>query len=197
MQQYTTQEILKGILENNSIIVQFIYDRYFHEIKKFIEKFGGNNDDALDVFQDGIIVIYEQMTKGETSKIKNFRGYFFSVCKFKWFNTIRDGKYSELTKVDMEEILPAFEYKQVSENLSDALEKERRVKVYFNSFMDLPSVCQKMIRFVAYGWAIEDIAAEMNLSVVYTYRKRQACLNKLIELVEDRLNKNNNSSHEK
>ena len=188
MQQYTTQEILKGISENNRIIVQYIYDRYFYEIKKFIEKFGGSSDDAMDVFQDGIIVIYEQMKNGKADQINNFRGYFFSVCKFKWFNTIRDGKYGDYSNVDMEDILPSFEYKKVSESLNEVLEKERRVKIYFNCFMELPSVCQKMIRFVAHGWVVEDIAAEMNFSVTYTYRKRQSCLNKLTELVKQRLN---------
>jgi len=57
--------------------------------------------------------------------------------------------------------------------------------------MELSSTCQMMIRYVAYGWAIEDIAAEMNFSVVYTYRKRQLCLNKLIEIVTQKLNENN------
>jgi len=189
--QYTTQEILKGILENNSVIVQYIYDRYFHGIRKFIEKFGGSKDDALDVFQDGIIVIYEQMKSGNVKEIANFRAYFFSICKFKWFNTIRDGKFSDYATVEMEEILPAFEFKQVSESWSDVLEKERRVKVYFNSFMELSSTCQMMIRYVAHGWAIEDIAAKMDFSVPYTYKKRQLCLNKLIEVVTKKLNESN------
>ncbi len=170
MLQYTTQEILKGILENNSVIIQYIYDNYFHGIKKFIEKFGGSKDDAMDIFQDGIIVIYEQMKSGEIKPISNFRGYFFSICKFKWFNTIRDGKFSEFTNIELEEILPSVEYKKISEGWSDVFEKERRVKVYFNSFMELSSTCQMMIRYVAYGWAIEDIAAEMDFSVPYTYR---------------------------
>ena len=191
MLQYTTQEILNGILENNSIIVQYIYDQYFHGIKKFIEKFGGSKDDALDVFQDGIVVIYEQLVSGEIKKITSFKGYFFSICKFKWYNMIRDGKVGEFSTVDMEEILPAFEFNQVSESWSDILEKERRVKVYFNSFMELSSTCQMMIRYIAYGWIIEDIATKMNFSVTYTYRKRQVCLNNLIQLVKKRLNENN------
>jgi len=192
VQEYTTQEILKGISENDHIVVQHIYDRYFKEITKFIEKFGGSYDDATDIFQDGIIVIYEQMKRGDGNKIKNFKAYFYSVCKFKWLNMVRDGKYGEFTDVEMEELLPSFEYNVLSEKINDIVEKERRVKVYFNSFMQLNSTCQRMIRFIAYGWAVEDIASEMNLSVIYTYRKRQNCLNKLIELVEKQLKQNQN-----
>ena len=184
MQEYTTQEILRGISENNHVVIQHVYDRYFNEIKRFIEKFGGSNDDAMDIFQDSIIVIYEQMRNGEDKKIDKFRSYFFSICKFKWFNTMRDGKYSEFSNVEIEDILPDFEYNVLSSSLNDVLEKERRVRIYFNSFMQLNSVCQRMIRYMAYGWAVEDIAHEMNFSVVYTYRKRQQCLNKLIKLVE-------------
>lgn len=190
MREYTTQEILKGISENNNVVVQHIYDRYFNSIIKFIEKFGGSYDDATDIFQDGIIVIYEQMKNGDVSKIKNFRTYFYSICKYKWFNMVRDGRYGEFTNVEMEEILPEFEYNVLSEKLSEIFEKERRVKIYFNSFMELNSMCQKIIRYMAHGWSVEDIATEMNLSVIYTYRKRQNCLNKLTELVEKRLKTN-------
>ncbi len=189
MLQYTTQEILKGILENNSVIIRFIYDNYLHGIRKFIEKFGGSKDDALDVFQEGIMVIYEQAKRNDIKQIRNFKGYFFSICKYKWFNMIRDSKAGEIATVEMEEIMPTLEFKLVSEGWSDLLEKERRVKIYFNSFMELNSTCQMMVRYVAYGWAIEDIAAEMNFSVTYTYRKRQACLNKLMELVKQKLDK--------
>jgi len=191
VKEYTAQELLKGISENNSVIVQYIYDRYFHSIRKFIEKFGGGKDDALDVFQEGIIVIYEQVIGDKFKPIKNFRTYFFSICKFKWFNMIRDGKFDEFTKVEMEDLLPALEYQQSLEILSDSFEKERRVRIYFNSFMQLNNTCRMMIRYTAHGWAIEDIAEEMNLSVSYTYKKRQLCLSKLIDIINQKLNKNN------
>ncbi len=187
MQEYTTQQILKGISDNNSVVIQHVYDRYFNEIKKFIEKHGGSYDDAMDIFQDSIIVIYEQMQSGKASKIKTFRSYFYSVCKFRWFNTIRDGRFGEFTNVELEEILPEFEFNVLSPDLGEVMEKERRVRIYFRSFMELDSVCQKMIRYVAYGWAIEDIAREMNFSVIYTYRKRQQCLDKLMKKVEEKL----------
>ncbi len=190
MQEYTTQEILRGISENNHVVIQHVYDRYFNEIKRFIEKFGGSYDDAMDIFQDIIIVIYEQMKDGEEKNIKKFGSYFFSICKFKWFNTIRDGKFSEYSNIELEDILPDFEYNVLSTGLNEILEKERRVKIYFNSFMQLNSVCQRMIRYMAHGWAVEDIAHEMNFSVIYTYRKRQQCLNKLIKLVEKSISSN-------
>jgi DNA-binding NarL/FixJ family response regulator len=104
---------------------------------------------------------------------------------------IRDGKFDEFTTIEMAEILPSLEYQQSLESLTVTLEKERRVKVYFNGFMELSNTCRMMVRYIAHGWAIEDIAEEMNFSVAYTYRKRQLCLNKLIELVEQKLNKNN------
>jgi len=191
VKEYTTQEILNGISENNSVVVQYIYDRYFQSIRKFIEKFGGGKDDALDVFQEGIIVIYEQVIEAKIKPINNFRTYFFSICKFKWFNMIRDGKFDEFTNVEMEEILPALEYQQSLDNLNSALEKERRVKIYFNGFMELSNTCRMMIRYIAHGWVIEDIADEMGFSVTYTYRKRQQCLDKLVKLVEYKLNKHN------
>ncbi len=191
MKEYTTQEILKGILENNSVVVQYIYDRYFHSIRKFIEKFGGGKDDALDVFQDGIVVIYEHLIGENVKPINNFRTYFFSICKFKWFNIMRDGKFEEYTTVEMDQILPALEYRKSMEDLSSVLEKERRVKVYYHSFKELNVKCKELIKHVANGWAVEDIADEMNFSVAYTYRKRQLCLDKLIKIVKQNLNKIN------
>jgi len=188
VKEYTTQELLNGIFKNNNTVIQFIYDRYFDNIRKFIEKFGGGRDDALDVFQDAIVVIYVQLISGEIKEINNFSTYFFSVCKYKWYNTIRDNKSGEYSNVLVEDILPELEYQQSLEKLTTSLEKERRVKIFFSSFMELSNPCRMMIRYIAHGWVVEDIAEKMDYTVVYTYRKRQNCLNKLIEIVNAKLN---------
>ncbi len=187
MKEYTSQKILKGIVDNNSIVIQYVYDQYFDGIRKFIEKFGGDKDDALDIFQDAIIVIYEQIRTEEISTINNFKTYLFSVCKFKWYNHLRDNKLDKYSKVDLEEILPSIEYKQESIKIAERVEKEERVRVYFNSFMELSITCRLLIRYIAHGWTVKNIAEEMNLTVTYTYRKRHDCINKLINKVKEKL----------
>lgn len=202
MLQYTSEEILKGILENNRIVVQYIYDRYFLRINKFIEELGGSKNDAQDVFQDGIVAIYEQLASGEAKHIKSFGAYFQTICKFTWIKIMRDGKFGEYKTVDMEEYIPELEYQKFSGKWSTIMEKERRTRIFFNSFMELGSTCQRMIRYIAYGWVTEDIAAAMNLSVPNASKIRLMCTKELIESVKQELNKiqttnNNDDDHEK
>ena len=61
MKEIASEKILKGIIDNDHRVMQYIYEKYFESIKGFVIRHGGSKDDAWDVFQDGIIVIYEQI----------------------------------------------------------------------------------------------------------------------------------------
>ena len=60
MAKFSTERILAGIVENDRIVIQYVYDKYFASIKSYVLKHGGNDTDAWDVFQDSLMVVYEQ-----------------------------------------------------------------------------------------------------------------------------------------
>ena len=187
MLEYTTKEIVEGISRNDNIIIQYIYDKYFTDILRIIEYYGGNKDDAFDIFQDVMLTIYQQITSGEAKEIQNFRPYFATLCKFTWLKTLRSGKFNEHKIIGVDELLPEVEFEKVSSIWSEKLEKERRERLFISSFIEMDSTCQKIIRRIAYGWKTDDIADELGITLAYAYKRRKMCIRKLLNLVKQKM----------
>ncbi|MCF6342340.1 MAG: sigma-70 family RNA polymerase sigma factor [Bacteroidales bacterium] len=185
MREIASEKILQGIIDNDSKVIQYIYKKYFESIKGFVLKHSGTKEDAWDVFQDGIIVIYEQI-KGDKLALKNtFHTYFFTVCKYTWLKVLRerDKKYYEQVESSKEiEQISLHDYKLEFDEL---IEKEKRVKLYNANFLKISIECQKLLKLVAEGCSIQEIANSFNYkSVGFAYKKRRICKERLIKLIQ-------------
>lgn len=76
-----TQEIVKGILNNDNKTIVMIYQTYFNSIRKLVSGFRNLKLDAEDVFQEGlsraIVNIKHNKFKGEST----FHSYFYAICR--------------------------------------------------------------------------------------------------------------------
>ena len=64
MQEYTVEEILEGLLNRDTDVLDFIYDQYFYPVKVFISRNSGTEEDAKDIYQDAVLVIYQKVKEG-------------------------------------------------------------------------------------------------------------------------------------
>ena len=185
MKEIASEKILKGIIENDHRVMQYIYEKYFDSIRGFVLRNGGTKDDAWDVFQDGIIVIYEQIKTKELTIKNTFHTYLFTVCKFTWLKVLRDRgkKYHEQIESSKEiELINLHEYKL---EVDEVIEKEKRVKLYNANFLKLSKECQKLLKLVSLGKTVQEIAESFNYkSVGFAYKKRRICKERLIKLIK-------------
>ncbi len=65
MINYTNEEILNGILRNDNVILQYIYKNFYYKVNLYVKKNSGDNEDANDVFQEAVIVIYRKLKANE------------------------------------------------------------------------------------------------------------------------------------
>ena len=61
----------------------------FPIVKKYILQNSGSNDEALDVFQEGLILLYK---KSKIDENLNLEGFLIQSCKFLWHNELRKKK---------------------------------------------------------------------------------------------------------
>lgn len=190
MNEITSERILKGIIDNDHEVMQYIYKKYFESIKDFVIRHGGTKDDAWDIFQDGIIVIYEQL-KNKELKLKNtFHTYFYTICKYTWLKVLRekDKRYYQQIEVSKEyEQINLHEYHT---EIDELIEKEKRVKLYNANFLKLSKECQKLLKLVASGHSVQKIAESFNYkSVGFAYKKSRICKERLTRYIKEDLDK--------
>jgi RNA polymerase sigma factor (sigma-70 family) len=190
MREIASERILKGIIANDHVVMQYIYNKYFESIKAFVIRHGGTKDDAWDIFQDGIIIVYEQLKNNELKLENTFHTYFFAICKYTWFKVLRekDKRYYQQIEVSREyEQMNLHDYHA---DIDELIEKEKRIKLYDRNFLKLSDECQKLLKLVALGRSVQEIGESFNYkSVGFVYKKRRICKERLMKLINQDLGK--------
>lgn len=186
MKNHTSENILKGISENDRVVIQYVYDKYYNGLKVFVLSHGGDEEDAKDLFQDGIVIIYEQVRQKNLVLQNQFISYFYSICKYQWMNLLR-----ERNKMNYKFLEAEFEYEKQAWNenkleIDEIIEKERRSKLYQLNFLKLSNECQKLLKKVTEGLNVDEITRAMNYKTKnFTYKKRRICKERLIKLIKN------------
>ena len=59
--KYSPEEIIEGILANNTLILNQFYKENFLLIRHLIITNSGSEDDAKDVFQEAMVILYRKL----------------------------------------------------------------------------------------------------------------------------------------
>ena len=65
MKQYAVDEILNGIRKRSDKVLHYVYHENYPTVKSFIIENRGNSQDAKDIFQEGLVIIFRKVTSGE------------------------------------------------------------------------------------------------------------------------------------
>jgi len=184
--KFSTERILAGIVENDRIVIQYVYDKYFASIKSYVLKHGGSETDAWDVFQDSLMVVYEQARSGDLILKNTFITYFYSVCKYRWLKQLRDSSPNQHEEFEYKNETEIYGYNNYVVQLDEALEQEERVRLYQENFLKLSKECQKLFKLLAKGLTTNEITEELGYkSTGFTYKKRRLCKEQLLKRIKE------------
>lgn len=170
----TNSEIIKGICQGDDIVIDFLYEELLSKVFSFVRKNSGSLEDAKDLFQDAILVIYHKAKNENLILSVEFKTYFFAVCRNIW------GRKLERKKTYGKIINQLKEMESSGENLEEAIIINERKKLYLDHFEQLNDNCKKAIRLFNEGKSIKEIAAMLNIeSVAYVKQMRHRCKEKL------------------
>jgi RNA polymerase sigma factor (sigma-70 family) len=117
----TEQErtLLKGLAQNDKNSIESIYRENYSSIQSFVLNNNGSVDDARDIFQEAMIVLYEKSGLATFSLNCQIKTYLYSICRRLWLKRLLQlGKFS--TQVEsLEEIIPVEEEIEDHEKKND------------------------------------------------------------------------------
>jgi len=179
---YSDEQILKGILRHDNLILQFVYKQYYYNINYFIRKNQGSEDDASDIFQEAIIIIYRKIKENDLIFEKSsFKGYLFSVCRFLWL------KQLEKRRIEKEKLNDSLPYQEdlYDDNLNELAEKNERYGLYQKHFGTLSTDCQKLLQLFFEKVSLREIAKVMGYkSEKYAKKRKFKCKELLISRIK-------------
>lgn len=177
MPQTQAKEI-QALIKNDLSGLRLIYSEYLPRIQMLITKNGGSADDANDIFQDALVIIYEK-AKGKDFKLtSSFYTLLYGVCRNLWGNRIQKKSFQEVA-------LPE-DIKYINEeNILNDILKEERAQIFLESFNQLGGDCKKLLRLFFDKIKMEKIKEMMGFSSVsYAKKRKFVCKEKLVKIVK-------------
>jgi len=84
----TDSEIVFGILNNSESAIKRLYVAYFPMVMQLIINNNGTADDAKDIYQEAIIVLYNKIKKGDFELNSKLKTFIYSVCRRLWLKRL-------------------------------------------------------------------------------------------------------------
>jgi RNA polymerase sigma factor (sigma-70 family) len=183
MANYSNDELLRGILRNNSAVLRYIYKSYYHKINAFVNWNNGNSQDANDVFQEAIIVIYRKVKEDKLiiSDDCSFETYLFSVCRLLWLKQLQSRKESIVKLEDTED----FSETIYNDGLTEIIDKNERYKLYQDHFQKMGEECRKVLQLFFEKVPMKEITRIMGFSSdSYTKKRKHQCKEYLVKSIK-------------
>ena len=172
------QQILEGIARSDAKTLKEVYQTYYAEIRNHILKNSGQEEDAEDIFQEALVVIFRKVQKGDLILTTTFGGYLFSICRYQWLVRLRKHAFVKENPIEM-----GRDYADLGEDLEKMIEDNERKGIYQRAFLRLPQNCQQILSGYVRKVKYEVIAQELNTTVGYIKKRKAVCQKKLVAWV--------------
>jgi len=114
---YKEAELLKSLAKNEKSAIDAIYRDNYKLIQQLIINNNGTEDDARDIFQETLIVLYQKAKSDSFELNCQIRTYVYSVARRLWLKRLQSNRRFETPVDNIEEMVQVEEDVEVHEKL--------------------------------------------------------------------------------
>jgi len=175
------QELLARIEAGDKDALVGIYKSNYSMIRSYVIKNQGREEDAEDLLQDALIVLWQKVQQGNFVLSSKLSTYMMAICKNLWLKRL-----GKLQKMDGEDkILPHLHV--CADNFSDLSDFKHLQK----AMDEIGDTCKNLLLLFYFdGNDMEQIARKMQFANADTAKaKKYKCFKKLEALIKSRFTK--------
>ena len=151
---YTDLEFIEGLKHNNDAVLRALYKKYYNLVLKYVVNNSGSSEAAADIYQETLIVLYENVQKPMFQLNCQLQTFIFSIAKRLWLKQLRGNGHLARFKEDEEN-----EVVDVSDEITDHLKKESDIEKMNVSMESLGEPCKTLLKdFYVYKLSMDDIS---------------------------------------
>src|SRR5690606_1519259 len=171
-------KLIEQIRSGDQQAIEQIYTLFKGEFLVYSSRFSVSDEDAIDIYQDSIVVLYENILSGKlTSLTSSLKTYLFAIGKYKIYNSLK----IKANVLDFAE----YEYLLDGESDEEFLLREENIKRQQQAYQQLGDTCRKVIQLFYYETlSIEEMKARLGYSskdVVKSQKSR--CIKQIREII--------------
>ncbi len=138
---YTDLQFVEGLKHNNDAVLRALYKKYYNLVLKYVVNNSGNSESAADIYQETLIVLYENVQKPNFELNCQLQTFIFSIAKRLWLKQLRKNGNTYRFKEDEED-----EVVDVTEELTDHIKKESDIEKMNASLEELGEPCKTILK---------------------------------------------------
>ena len=139
------QEIIDSIREGrNQKALDYLYKDPLKKVRHYILSNSGNIDDANDIFQDAIVVLFHYIKTNKYNEAYEIDAFIFKVAKNAWIDLARKNKKINTT-IEINDLVL-----ENSDNQLTQLLKSEKLDVFNKLFQQLEANCQELLKLTLF-----------------------------------------------
>jgi len=181
--QLTDAQFIQGLRLGNNEVLSALYKKYYTIVLKLVVSNSGSSDEAADIYQETVIVLYENVQKPQFELNCQLQTYIYSVAKRLWLKQLKKNGQTFLMREDGAETLA-----DVSEDVDVHLKKESEFEKIEQSLSALGEPCGTLIKdFYVNRLSMDDIAEKFGYTNADNAKNQKyKCLQRLKKLFFDK-----------
>ncbi|MBS3914658.1 MAG: sigma-70 family RNA polymerase sigma factor [Bacteroidetes bacterium] len=172
----TEQEILGRLQAGDQEALVTLYHANFNMVRNYVAKNNGVVEDAEDLLQDALVVLWQNLRKPDFEVTSKISTYIMAICKNLWLKQLNKGS----KMLGEEVILPQMH----SENPDHG--KTMDMKKIHQALDELGDTCKSILQMFYFdGFDMDTIAKAMQFNNSDTAKaKKYQCFKKLEDIVK-------------
>ncbi len=168
------EEILVRIRQGDEKVVDHLYKKHYKMMVNHIMKNSGTEDEAKDIYQEAIVVVWQKAASGNLTLTSKISTYLFSICQNLWRKELE--RKSRLSN----------EESDAAESVDDDLKE--RTAIMNQCIMELGETCRKILTYYYFeDMSMNDIAELMGFANADTAKtKKYKCKLELDKIVKSK-----------
>lgn len=173
---------IEALLSNNQALISEMYRRFCPFIVQHVVKNSGEEQDGQDIFQEGMVAIYQRACRGGFELTVNFETYLFAVCRNLWLMQLRKKSHQKVTFSESLQLNIEDETAKTAEQTAHAWARQQLVA---KQVAQLGDGCRRLLELSWSGKGLEEVARLLNNSYAYIRKKKSECMARLTSLVRE------------
>lgn len=177
---YTVEAILGGLKSSDNDVLRYVYKKYYPEIRFFVIKNSGSDEDAKDTFQEALIVVYKKLKDDSLELTCSFKTYLYSVARNVWLRHL--GK----NRIKTDELTDNQVFVEFEDNMDELLSEQERFRLYQKHFLTLHKDCQAILKMFLEKISLREIQKKLSLkSEKYVKKRKYQCKEILVKRIQN------------
>ncbi len=177
--QKEKKDILNLILKGDAETINQLYQKCFPAIRQLVVNNSGLIEDAEDVFQEALVVLYRKINGNTLVLNCALSTYIYSICRNMWLDRLR--RQSRTIGV----IDGDWEIVDLDDDTVETIYQNDRYKLFQKHFHNIGEGCKKLLSLFFEGKSMKLITKTLGFgSEQYTRKRKFLCKEKLVNNIK-------------